>query len=730
MKKNKQTNRVAGLLMVFFVGTFSIVAGRFLYLQITGEVDGVSLVEWAEEKRTSSHQLDAERGKIFDGNGMPLAYDRPTYRLYAVVNKAYSTNQEHPVHVEDPEKTAKKLAPLLDTDESMLLSRIEEGIKKGKDQVEFGNAGKHLSQKTKDKITDLNLPGIGFNKESIRYYPNGVFASHIIGFARETDDDMEEARDDDSQTIKGITGIEKEMDELLTGKDGFVSYQRDKYNKKLLDPKEIIRKPKHGKDVYLTIDQKIQTLLEDAMAEVETEYNPKRITAIVMDAKTGEVIAMGNRPSYNPNEPESVENWYNDAISIPFEPGSTMKMFTWAAAIEEGVYNGKDTYKSGSYRINERIIPINDHNGGEGWGTITYDEGFLRSSNVATAKLVWEKLGPEAYLEYVKAFDFDKPTGIDLPGENVGKILYNWPREKVTTGFGQGTTLTPIQQMKAATAIANGGKMLQPYVIKKIVDPNTGDIIQENKPTVVGEPISEKTSKQVLDLLGDAVSSKKGTGKIYELSDYSVAGKTGTAQIPNEDGSGYLGGHGNHIYSFLGIAPKEDPQLIMYVSVKQPHLLTDDGMESGSAPVSFIYKNVMENSLHYLNIEPDKEEHEKIEMVKIPDVEGKRVTEVKKQFKEIPLRVTFIGEGKKVVASSVKKGTEVLPNNEVILLTDQPAMPDLTGWSMRSVLQLADLLNIDVEMTGHGYVSSQSIKKDREIKNNDTLKVKLRPPNE
>ncbi|HLR80299.1 MAG TPA: penicillin-binding protein [Bacillota bacterium] len=726
MKKNKKTNRVAGLLIVFFVGTFSVVAGRFLYLQITGEVDGISLVEWAEEKRTSSHILDAERGKIHDANGMPLAYDRPTYRLYAIVDKKYSTNKDQPLHVKNPKKTAKKLAPILDIDESKLLSKLEKGIENEQFQVEFGNAGKHLSQKTKDKIDELELPGIGFEKESIRYYPNGVFAPHIIGFARETEETDEQ--EEHPQEIKGITGIEKEMDELLTGKDGFISYQRDKYNKKLLDPEEVIQKPEHGKDIYLTIDQKVQTLLEDAMAQVETEYNPERITAIVMDAKTGEVVAMGNRPSYNPNAPEDVENWYNDAISIPFEPGSTMKMFTWAAAIEEGVYKGDISYKSGSYRINERIAPIHDHNGGEGWGSITYDEGFIRSSNVATAKLVWEKIGPEIYLDYLKAFGFDEPTGIDLPGETAGQILYNWPREKVTTGFGQGTTLTPIQQMKAATAIANGGKMLQPYVIKKIVDPNTGDIIEENEPTVVGEPISEKTSKHVLDLLESAVNSKKATGNMYRLADYTVAGKTGTAQIPSSDGSGYLTGYGNNIYSFLGIAPKDDPQLIMYVSVKQPDLQTEDGMEPGSAPVSFIFKTVMENSLHYLNIEPDKEEYEKVQTVKVPEVEGKNVKEVKKTFKETPIHPTFIGEGEKVVASSVEEGTELLPNSEVIVLTDQPVMPDLTGWSLRSVLQLGDLLGIQVEATGHGFVSSQTIKKGSSIQKNDTLKIELTPP--
>src|SRR5690625_223152 len=217
-----------------------------------------------------------------------------------------------------------------------------------------------------------------------------------------------------------------------------------------------------------------------------------------MKPKTDEILDISNRPSYNPTDPAEVENWYNDVISTPVEPGSAVKMFTWAAAIEEGVYNGEETFESGSYTVNERIQPINDHNRGEGWGSISYNEGFQRSSNVAAAKLAWEKIGTDTFLEYLQAFDFDKPTEIDLPGEVEGQILYNWPLEKLTSSFGQGSTLTPIQQMKAATAIANDGKMLQPYVIKRIVDSSTGEIMEEKNANVVGEPISEETSDQVL----------------------------------------------------------------------------------------------------------------------------------------------------------------------------------------------------------------------------------------
>lgn len=720
MKRNKSTHFMAGALMFLFVVVFLVLLGRFMYIQASGSVQGISLEDWAKEKRNTTYSLDAERGKILDSNGMILAYDHITFRLYAIVDENYSTNSKEPLHVEDPEKTAKMLAPLLDTEESFILQRLQDGIKSGKFQVEFGKAGKELSQEQKDEIEDLNLPGINFEKEPVRHYPNGVFASHILGFARKQSSD-----EDQIDEITGIVGIEHEMNELLKGEDGYISFQRDYYNQKLLDPHEIVKKPVDGHDIYLTIDQKIQTLIEDVISDVEEEYQPERITAIVMNAKTGEVLGMSNRPSYNPNNPTNVQNWYNDVISTPFEPGSTVKMFTWAAAIDAGVYVGDKKFKSGTYQVNERIEPIHDHNQGKGWGAITYDEGFQRSSNVAAAKLVWEEMGPDIFLEYLKSFDLDEKTNIDLPGEIAGQILYNWPSEKLRTAFGQGSTVTPIQQMKAATAIANGGKMLQPYVIKKIVDPETNEVVQENSPTVVGEPISKKTAEQVLDLLDSVVNSKNGTGKVYKLEDYSVIGKTGTAEIPNPNGPGYLRGHGKNIYSFLGMAPKDDPELMMYVAVNQPKL-TD--YELGSAPVSYIFKSVMENSLHYLNIVPDQSENEIINTVKVPTLIGEKTEIIKQKLLEFGLNVTVVGDGDEIAGASIKEGQELLVNDHIILLTDQAKMPNIIGWSLRDVINLSELLNLQLHHIGNGYVTKQSIKAGTVIKENDYLGVELQVP--
>ncbi|MFD1038083.1 penicillin-binding protein [Virgibacillus byunsanensis] len=717
MKKNQTTHFMAGILIITFVAVFLVLTGRFLYIQASGEINDVSLEEWANKKRTASYSLEAERGNILDNNGMALAYDRPTFSIYAITDELYSENLEEPKHVENPQKTAEALSPLLNMEKSEIVTYIQNGIDNEKFQVEFGSNGTELSQKTKEDIEDLDLPGINFTKDAIRYYPNGTFASHILGFARK----------DDEGNITGVNGIENEMNDLLGGKNGHISYQRDNYNTKLLDPNEVIQQPEDGKDVHLTIDQKVQTLLEDAMSQVDEEFNPERITAVIMNPKTGEVVAMGNRPSYNPNDPSNVENWYNDAISTPFEPGSTIKMFTWAAAIEENVYKEDEWFESGEYSISDNIRPVHDHNNGEGWGPITYDEGFERSSNVAASKLVWEKLGTEKYLEYLQAFDLDKKTDIDLPSEVAGQISYNYPRDKITTAFGQGSTLTPIQQMKAATAIANGGKMVQPYVVSKIVDGNTGKVEMEKSPEVVGEPISDSTAAQVMDLLESVVTSGNGTGNRYQLDDYSVAGKTGTAQVPNPDGGGYLTGAENYVFSFLGMAPKDDPRLMMYVSVKQPEL---DDYQAGSVPVSFIFKNVMENSLHYLNIEPDKDSTNPVKSIELPKIIGTNTSSTKQSLEEKGLNITVIGSGNKVLDANAKEGSQLFPNDRIILVTDQPVMPDITGWSMREVLQLANLLELDIEIIGNGYVMTQSIKEGSSVKKDSYLGVELKPPNE
>ncbi|MBI0578394.1 penicillin-binding protein [Neobacillus cucumis] len=713
IKKQPYMNVGAACLFGIFGLLFFILLFRYFSIEISGEAAGQPLAAKAQKKYTRVGTLEASRGIIYDRNGEVVAEDTASYSLLAILSKKVTTDPKHPNNVTDPRYTAEQLAKYIDMDESEIYKILDQPKKF---QVEFGRAGKDISIETKRKIEALKLPGITFIPQMKRFYPNGVFASHLVGYA-----DPDQKKDN---KIVGQMGIEKSLNDYLTGTNGKINYESDLWGYILPDKKENITPAKDGDDVYLTIDQKIQTFLEDAMNKVVKEYNPKKIIAIVADPKTGDILAMGQRPSFDPKTKEGItDSWHNEAIETSYEPGSTMKIFTLAAAVNEGVFNPNELYKSGSYQVSPRSPAIHDHNY-SGWGTISFLEGLQRSSNVAFAKIAHEKLGFEKFREYLSKFGFDKPTGIDLPNETSGKIMFNYPIEKVTTSFGQGTAITPIEQIQAATAVANDGKMMKPHVIDKIVNHDTKKTIKETKPEVVSTPITAQTAKTVRDYLETVVTSKNGTGRRYKIDGYSVAGKTGTANIPNPNGAGYLTGSENYIFSFLGMAPKNDPKLIVYVAVQQPQI---DNYELGSRPVSEIFKPVMKNSLQYLNIRPSK--LQKPSSIKLGNFTGDAITETVKNLKNQGFSPIVIGKGPDVTTQLPKAGTTILEGERVLLGTKgMMTAPDMTGWSLRDVMQLAKIANLKFNVAGSGYVVKQNISPGATLKKGDNLIVQLQTP--
>ncbi len=710
-KKNSNINKGAAILSLIFVLLFFLLIGRYFYLGWTGQAEGVNLEKMADEQWTRTASLDANRGTIYDRNGKAIAEDIPSYTVIAILNEDYKN------HIKDPAEAASKLAPILGMSESRLTDLMS---KEGLFQVELGPGGKKISHSKMEEIKALDISGIDFQRHTKRYYPNQNFASHILGYTSNNEEGVR----------TGLMGLEKYLDKYLQEEDGSLKYKSDRYGYKLPDPKEVINEPKHGSSVYLTIDEKIQLFLEQAMNNVEEEYDPKRMMAIVADPKTGRILAMSNRPSFNPNT-RDITNYTNFAIGSAFEPGSTMKIFTLAAAIEEGVYNGNDKYKSGVYKT--EYSKVRDHNNGKGWGTITYDEGVRRSSNVGFSKIAKEQLGFDKLQEYLtERWQFDQKTGINIPGEARSKIQYQREIEKLATAFGQGTSITAIQQIQAATAIANGGKMMKPFVIDKIVDKNNGDVLKSYEPEVLGNPISADTSKKVRDLLRSVVTD--GTGKNYNLKGYEVAGKTGTAQL-YENGK-LMSGHDNYIFSFLGMAPADDPKLLVYVAIDRPDL-DDEAYESGSVPVSKVFNPVMQGGLQYLNITPDETKEKKTtektsNNIKLDDFEGHPSTEVKRELEEKGMNVQVLGEGDRVISQAPYPDTMVLEGEQVFLRTEgKVEMPDLAGMSRSEVLRLAQVLDLKTpEFTGGGFVSLQSIKKGSVVKAGSALVVELKSPQE
>ncbi|WP_460011201.1 penicillin-binding protein [Lysinibacillus sp. CTST325] len=708
----------AFLLLIFYGGLFFLLFSRMFMLQATGEVEGQELAARAAAKYSKESAISASRGKIYDTNGQVIAEDTLSYRLIAVVNEKATTDAKKPRHVVDPEKTAKILAEYIpELDEEKIYKQLTRVNNEGEKpyQVEFGSAGRGLSHETMSKIKAEKLPGILFVNDLKRYYPNGIFASHLIGFA------LKEDNKDGTFTTKGKMGLELTYNKELTGKDGKIEYETDAFHYLLPSSEKMVTPAKNGDDIYLTLDKTIQSFLEEAMTAVEKEYNPEAMTAIVADPKTGKILGMSQRPTFNPDTREGDNmKWLNEAIEETIEPGSTMKTFTLASAIDTGVWDPNEKYMSGQYRVLDKVIK--DYNK-VGWGKINYLQGFQRSSNTAMAHLL-KLIGEDVFFDYLDRFGFGKKTGIDLPNEAAGKLLSKYPVERVTTTFGQGSTVTPIQLIQALTAIANDGKMMQPYVIDRIVDPSTGKTIKKHEPIVKGQPVSADTAKQVKEILASTLTAEKGTATDFVLDEYEVAGKTGTAQIPKPNGNGkYF--ENEYLYSFLGMAPADNPQLIMYVSVKRPKLKGD----LGSIPVSKVFNPVMLNSLKYLNVNPEDVKH--VDDTKIQDYTGKSAEAIQVELANDGLKPVIVGSGGKIIDQYPKGPQKLVKGNFVFLKTEGDiTLPDFTNWSLRNVLAFKTMANLEIEVVGEGFVASQSVSAGTVISDSSPIVVKLKTPAE
>ncbi len=717
MKKTFRFQWGAFLLFLVFAGLFFLLAARIVSIQATGSVEGQELAAKAAAKYSQEEVLTAKRGKILDRNGEVIAEDTLTYKVVAVVDESATQKVSNPRHVTDVEHTAEILSDYLDTPKDKILSILNTGIEKNRYQVEFGVAGREISHTKMLEMKEQDLPGVLFVRDLKRLYPNGSFASHLIGFA------LKEELENGQMVTKGKMGLEAIHDEVLTGTNGKMEFSIDKWGYLLPNSESAVTPAIDGSNIQLTLDKTLQNFLEDAMSSVQKEYSPTRMIAVIANPKTGEILGMSQRPTFNPNTREGLsDNWLNESIELTIEPGSPMKMFTLASAIEEGKWEPNDYYNSGTYTLIDRTI--RDHNSGRGWGSITFLEGFQRSSNVSMAYLL-ERLGPENLIKYVEAFGFGKKTGIDLPNEATGTLLDKWPIDRLTMSYGQGSTVTPVQMIQAASAIANDGTMMKPYVIDHIKNPDTGEVTAKSEPTEAGNPISAETAKQVREILASTVTSEAGSAKRFALQDYTVAGKTGTAQVPGENGK-YMTGTNNYLFSFLGMAPVDDPELLIYIGVQQPDLPVG---EYGSVPVSKIFTSVMENGLKYLNIEP--ENTETVKTAELEDYTGHASTDVAAQLSAKGLNVVLTSKDSAIAEQFPKAGETIVEGGTVILKTKgETVLPDFTGWSKRNLLAFQSLSGLSLEIVGDGFASSQSLTPGSVIAEGEPVVVQMLTPEE
>ncbi len=715
MKKKFRFQGGAFLLFLLFAGLFFLLLTRIVTIQATGKVEGQELAAKAAAKYSQEEVLTAERGRILDRNGETIAEDTLTYKLVAILDESVTRKASDPQHVVDVVETAEKLAGFLNVPEENILGILETGIAEERYQVEFGSAGREISHTQMLEMKEADIPGLLFVRDLKRLYPNGAFASHLIGYA------MKEELESGETKTTGRMGLEAIHNNVLTGKNGKMEFDTDKWGFLLPNNESAITPAVNGSDVQLTLDKTLQNFLEDAMNGVQEEYDPTRMIAVIADPKTGEILAMSQRPTFDPNTREGLsENWLNESIELTIEPGSPMKMFTLAAAIEEEKWDPNATYQSGTY--NMLGSTIGDHNGGRGWGTISFLEGFQRSSNVSMAYLL-ERLGADTFMTYIDAFGFGDQTGIDLPKEASGKILDQYPINKLTTAYGQGSTVTPIQMIQAASAIANDGVMMKPYVIDQIKNAETGKVTLKSKPEKAGQPISAETAEKVKEVLASTVTSEVGSARGFALQDYTIAGKTGTAQIPKE-GGGYLKGANNYLFSFLGMAPAEDPELLIYVGVQQPKTPSN---EYGSVPVAKIFTSVMENGLKYLNIQP--ENMAQAATMPVENYIDQNLTQATENLQKLGVEVVVTGNTEKIVSQYPKNGDVMLKGGQVILKTaGETTLPDFTGWSKRELLAYQTLSGLSLEIAGQGYGMTQSIAAGEIVADNEPVVIELQPP--
>lgn len=700
--ENRRNRKTFGM-WFFLVAAiiFILFTVRFSYIAIFKDVQNHNLKSQAAELYTSSQVIQAKRGTVYDADGNPIATDTSKYTVYAIIDSSYRSASGKALYVTNKKKTAKVLAKYLDLSEAQIL-KILSPSSKGIFQVQFGTAGSNLSVATMEKIKKANLPGINFTQIPAREYPEGNFASQLLGMTT-----LKTNTKTGTTQLVGDMGLEGYFNKQLTGTNGYRTVKQDVYGYQLADSSTKGRKVENGDNITTTLNNKVQHQMETLVSKVEKETQAEGITAIVMEAKTGKIVAATQRPNMKSETP----SWTNALTQQTFEPGSTMKVLALAAAINSGNFDPNATYTSGTWslgggKITDWVT--------SGWGTITYKEGFYRSSNVGFAH-VEQNMGAKTWMKYIRRFGLLKKVNVyGMGNETAGYTTFKGKLEQANTAYGQGITVNVMELMQAYTAIANNGKMVKPYWIEKVTDPNTGKTVKKLSTTVVGHPISASTAKQVRKYMEGVIYNKVGTGQSYKVSGYRITGKTGTAQIAGTNG--YETGTNDYIYSFAGFAPAKNPKYIIYLSMKKPKNLT----KAAETYLSSISTPIIKYLLDQEKLKSEGQQG----VVKVGNYVGKNAQTVQTSLAKKKLQVTVIGGNKKITAQSLTAGKEAIINSRLILKTSgEMTMPDVSGWSQADVAQLAQMMGLKLSLTGSGYASNQSISVGTPVKAGDSLKV-------
>ena len=720
----KYISLLAVVLFAVFLVNFAVIIG-------SGSKFGTDLVKEAKKVHQITRTVPAKRGTIYDRNGVPIAEDATSYNLYAVIDKKYKSATGKILYVEDAQfnKVAEVFHKYLDMDEAYVKEQLSQP---NLTQVSFGAKGNGITYANmmaiKKDLKDASVEGIDFTTSPNRSYPNGQFASSFIGLAQLHENE------DGSKSLLGTSGMESSLNSILAGKDGIITYEKDRLGNIVPGTEQVSQQTVDGKDVYTTISSTLQSFMETQMNAFQEKVKGKYMTATLVSAKTGEILATTQRPTFNADTKDGITKdfvWRDILYQSNYEPGSTMKVMTLAAAIDNNTFPGGEVFNSSELKIADVTIRDWDVNEGlTGGRMMTFSQGFALSSNVGMT-LLEQKMGDATWLDYLNRFKFGVPTRFGLTDEYAGQLPADNIVNIAQSSFGQGISVTQTQMLRAFTAIANDGVMLEPKFISAIYDTNNQSVRKSQK-EIVGNPVSKEaasTTRNHMILVGTdplyGTMYNHYTGKpIITVPGQNVAVKSGTAQIADEKNGGYLVGSTNYIFSVVTMNPAENPDFILYVTVQQPEHYS--GIQLGEFANPILERAVaMKDSLNLQSTAKTLDQVTNQSAYAMPSIKDISPGDLAEALRRNIVQPIVVGTGTKIKESSVEEGTNLAPNQQVLLLSDKAEeVPDMYGWTKATAEAFSKWLNIELVFEGSGStVQKQDVRANTAIK--DIKKITL-----
>ncbi|VED66697.1 MULTISPECIES: penicillin-binding protein PBP2X [Streptococcus] len=732
----KNLSLLSILVFFIFLINFAVIIG-------TDSKFGKNLSELSHQVHQKTEIVPAKRGTIYDRNGAVIAEDATTYNVYAIIDKTYKSAKGEVLYVEESQynQVADVFNRYLGMEKDYVVQQLSQ---KKLNQVSFGAAGNDISYSNMDAIRSeleaANIKGVDFTTSPNRSYKNGTFASQFIGQAQLIEDK------EGNKTLQGTTGIEKSLDRILGGQDGVVTYEKDRNGNIVPGSDKVAVKTEDGKDVYTTISAELQTYLETRMDVFQEKVKGKFVSATLVSAKTGEILATTQRPTYNADTKEGLDiknlrTWNTILYQDQYEPGSTMKVMTLAAAIDHGTFPAyNEVYYNNELQVKDATIKDWEINMGLTEGRyMNIAQGFAYSSNIGMTKLE-QKMGNDVWMNYLTLFKFGLPTRFGMGDESFGGLPGDNYVTQAMSSFGQGISVTQTQMLRAFSAIANDGEMLEPKFISAIYD-GKHETARKSQREIVGNPVSASAAQQTRNyMITVGTDPQFGTlyssdGPIIQVAGQNVAVKSGTAQIATANG--YLEGENDNINSIVVMTPAEDPDFIMYVTVQQP--------EVSFSPKSWqeLVNPVLEDAVALkdeLNLVTETKALDgvtKEDTYKMPSAESlSKELNLKQtispggfadELRRNLIQPVVLGTGKNIKKMSVSAGTKLKANEQVLLLTDDlDSVPDMYGWTKENVDKFAEWTGIEITYKGDGSrVSKQNVKVETALKKTKKITITL-----